>query len=372
MGIIMYTLTKRAWICYMKTNGTPVDKITVLFGATPSTAYKVVSDYKKTGSFYPRKSKAGAPRKMTLREDWIAAWAITSGRCKTAVVVKQQIFLHLEEQTICHSLKRQGLNAHKHWKVPFLKKCHIQRRFAWAKSHQLWKAQQWRHVIFSDESKFNIFGSDGVQYCWGRTGEALDLRNTIKSVKHGRGSVMLWGCITWHGFGRLHRVHGQMNAIQYTEILSESLLGTLTDHRLNRRNVIFAFAQDNDPKHTSKLAQKWFADKHIKLLPWPAQSPDMNIIEHVWDALDRLICKHKVPLRNEEELWIGINTVTIQYSLWPSRIWIWSCTVWGCARPLYGTVTVWLRCRIRVYFPVHPLFERFSECTHDRLKKKGK
>ena len=40
------------------------------------------------------------------------------------------------------------------------------------------------------------------------------------------------------------------------------------------------FQQDNNPKHTSKRAQKWFEEQEIKLLDWPAQSPDLSPIEY--------------------------------------------------------------------------------------------
>ena len=103
------------------------------------------------------------------------------------------------------------------------------------------------------------------------------------------------------GVGRLHCIKGIMNAQKYCSILEQSLLGTLQAHSLGPEDIIFQ--QDNDSKHTSKAARAWFQDHHISLLPWPANSPDMNIIEHVWDALERRVRTHKPLPSNLDQLW---------------------------------------------------------------------
>jgi hypothetical protein len=73
----------------------------------------------------------------------------------------------------------------------------------WAESHCYWEDENWGAVVFSDESKFNLFGSDGRQWCWREPGQANNARYT-KKLKHGGGNMMVWGCITRHGVGRLH------------------------------------------------------------------------------------------------------------------------------------------------------------------------
>jgi transposase len=116
---------------------------------------------------------------------------------------------------------------------------------------------------------------------------------------------MVWGCITQNGPGRLHQIDGIMDAKQYCSILSESLLGTLEDHNLTSCRIIFQ--QDNDPKHKSRLATAWFKENKITVLPWPLNSPNINIIESVWDYLERRIHTRAKQPSNKEELWVALQ-----------------------------------------------------------------
>jgi hypothetical protein len=112
---------------------------------------------------------------------------------------------------------------------------------------------------------------------------------------------MVWGCITTEGLGQISRIDGNMDAALYVEILKDEFLGTLSDLKIKKTDIYFQ--QDNDPKHTSKLAQEWFHKKKVDTLDWPPNSPDMSIIEHIWDYLDCRICTRKPLPWNCAELW---------------------------------------------------------------------
>ena len=118
-----------------------------------------------------------------------------------------------------------------------------------------------------------------------------------------------------------------MNAVQYCKILMESFLGTLADQGLSPDDVIFQ--QDNDLKHTSRQAQEWFEENGVTVLPWPASSPDMNLIEHVWDMLDRKVRSRRRLPSNLDDLWrilqeewnnLNIGAIQGLYDSMPRRV----------------------------------------------------
>ena len=249
--------------------------------------------------------RSGRPKSTSLSDEKHIVSLIDREKARNAADLCRNYYNHLSVSTIQRVFKRGGLHAYRPRKVPHLNKFQRRVRRFWAKGFLDWDFNVWRLHIFSDESKFNLVHSDGRDFVWRRKGEAYNPKYTIRTKKFGGGKVMVWGCITPSGVGQLHRITGIMNADVYVQILTKSLLGTLRSYGLNSRRVIFQ--QDNDPKHTSKKARQWFAKNGFILLPWPAQSPDLNPIENLWDYVARRVAKRDVQPGTEDQLWEALQ-----------------------------------------------------------------
>jgi len=93
----------------------------------------------------------------------------------------------------------------------------------WCRNHVRWD-EEWKKVIWSDESRYTLFQSDGRTRVWRLPKERYDVECVILTVKHGGGGVMVWGCFTWDSLGPLVRVDGVIDSWKYIDILNTHLL----------------------------------------------------------------------------------------------------------------------------------------------------
>lgn len=146
---------------------------------------------------YAKTRRPGRPRKIDAYGERQAHCALRSGAADTAVDLQRDLFPHATARTVSGMLNRTGFKARRRRKKPWLSAKQIIGRRRWSRMHVKWTVNHWKRVVFSGESKFNLFGSDGLLWCRRRPGEEFEPRNLNLQVKHGGGHVMVWGCITW-------------------------------------------------------------------------------------------------------------------------------------------------------------------------------
>ena len=127
-----------------------------------------------------------------------------------------------------------------------LRKQNVVKKLSWTRAHKNWLLDKWKSVLFTDESKYELFGSHRRQYVQRRPGECFNPDCIVSTVKHGGGSVIVWGCFGNNKVGDLVRIEGIMDTKYYHKILTRHAVPS-------GKNLIgneFIFQQDNDPKHT--------------------------------------------------------------------------------------------------------------------------
>ena len=125
-------------------------------------------------------------------------------RRKSASMVKIEIenerWILLHVDTIRKRAHEVGRVARK---KPYVNKINRGKRLKFAKKMFEKSVSFWKNVVGSDESKFNLFGSDGKVMVWRTPCEEFHPKCTIPTVKHGGSSVMIWGCFTCQRVGKL-------------------------------------------------------------------------------------------------------------------------------------------------------------------------
>lgn len=254
----------------------------------------------KGASDYTNLKRTGRPRKLSAREEVQIVRKIKKNpkisSTQVAAECLEEMDKEIHPKTVRRTLHRAGYSSRIARKKTLISKVNKSKRIDFAKLYKNKPEDFWDGVLFSDESKFNIFQSDGRIRVWRRPNTALEKNNVASTVKHGGGGVMVWGCMAAAGVGNLVFIEGKMDKTVYLNILKENLLQSVEKLGLGES---FYFQQDNDPKHTAHDVRMWIIHHVPHILPTPPQSPDMNPIEHLWDELGRRVGKRHITSKTQ-------------------------------------------------------------------------
>jgi transposase len=293
------TLQERWQAAGMLFSGMATREIARHFNCDQSTIVRLHQRFLATGTTNDR-ARPGQPRVTTLAQDRHILLMHRRNRFQTAT----QTAAHtrgtrglISANTVRRRLHSSGLQNRSPNIGPILTRRHRTNRLAWAQQNIHRPRAEWRSTMFSDESRFNVSFADRRNRVWRRPGERYADVCIVQHNRYGGGSVHVWG-----GFSYEHRTPLHVFTVNVTaDVYVNQVLRPIVVPFFHNHQDVGIFQHDNARPHTANVTRNFLAQQPFLVLDWPANSPDMNPVEHAWDELNRRVRQYDINNVNDLE-----------------------------------------------------------------------